>query len=278
MTRLAWMTDIHLDMAGDVFGKINSLVSTSRDADGIVITGDISNGGNIAAHLSLLEQAFEKPIYFVLGNHDYYGSGFSVVRNKVVELCRNSSYLKYMSSLPFIRFENGVHLIGHDGWYDAQNGNPQSDNMFMNDWIQISDFNVALRNAPMGRVLNKHVIIDISRRLAQQSVNHVANAIKAVAKQSQHIIIATHVPPFKESYTAFENHRGFSVMDLLPWYTSKIMGDTILSAAQTYPHIKFTVLSGHAHSHYDNDLLNNLTVKVGQAKYGNPQWASSLTI
>ncbi len=276
--RLAWATDIHLDVTGDTINKVQSIANASRDADAILITGDISVSNMILQHLSMLEMTLEKQIYFVLGNHDYYGSNFGTVRRAVNDFCGSSSYLKYMSSVSFMRLSPGVSLVGHDGWYDGQNGNPHSNALLMNDWIKISDFNAALRGAFGGQVLNKRVIIEISCKLAQQAVNHVANGIKAAVKDSNHIIVMTHVPPFKESFNAMEKYVGMSVNDVLPWYTCKLMGDTLLAAAKTYSHVKFTVLSGHAHSHYDDDLLNNLNVKVGRAIYGNPQLASSISI
>ena len=272
MTNLSWMTDIHLDMVGNLSQRLVDLSEKSRESDAILISGDISVSEILCEHLLILESFFQKQIYFVLGNHDYYGSSFLSVRKSVSNLCMKSSYLRYLCNVPFIKLnETGTYLIGHDGWYDAQNGHAYNDSLLMNDWLRISDFNSALRSAPGGKILNKNVIVDISRRLAQQSVNHVANAIKSIIRNAKHIVIMTHVPPFKESFTAFEHHSGNSTMDILPWYTSKVMGDTIFSAAKTYPNVKFTVLSGHAHSHYDDDLLNNLNVKIGKSTYGNPQ-------
>ena len=274
---LAWATDIHLDMTGDLFKRLKKLSEESKSCDGLLLTGDISVSSLLLQHLSLIESHFEKPIYFVLGNHDFYGSSIGSVRRRVIDHCMSSSYLKYMTSMPFVKLEEGTYLIGHDNWYDAQNGNPHNAELLMNDWIQIQDFNSALRGSFGGRVLDKGVIINVAQKLAQQAANHVANSIKAVVKSADHIVVMTHVPPFKESFNATKQGVD-SVMNILPWYTSKIMGDTIISAARTYPHIKFTVLSGHAHSHYDDDLMNNLNVKVGRAIYGNPQLANSLTI
>jgi predicted MPP superfamily phosphohydrolase len=276
--QIGWTTDIHLDMAGDVLGKIQKLSMDLRRCDALIITGDISVSDVVVPHLSMLETVIEKPIYFVLGNHDYYGSNIGTVRRNVTNLCNSSSYLRYMSSVPFIKLGEGKYLIGHDGWYDAQNGNPNGDSLLMNDWIRIADFNSALRASLMGRTLNKNTIIGISRQLAQQSVNHVANSIKSVIKNSDHIIVMTHVPPFKESFNASEKYSSIPSSEVLPWYTSKVMGDMLMNAARTYPHVKFTILSGHVHSHYDDDLLNNLNVKVGKSIYGNPQLLTSISV
>jgi len=276
--RLAWATDIHLDMAGDVLEKLKKLSFDSTDCDSLLLSGDISVASTIVPHLSMIEEVIQKPIYFVLGNHDYYGSNIGVVRRNVINHCNSSEYLRYMSSVPFIKLDEGKYLIGHDGWYDTQNGNPYNDSILMNDWIKISDFNVALRSSFGGRTLNKKVIVGLSKQLAQQAVNHVANSIKAVVKYSQHIIVMTHVPPFKESFNASEKYSMLPSSDILPWYTSRVMGDMLINAAKAYPHIQFTVLSGHTHSHYDDDLLNNLNVKVGKAIYGNPQVATTMYI
>jgi len=278
MTQLAWMTDIHLDMAGDLAGRLGSLSMSVRDSDGVIITGDISVSNMLTEHLSLIESAFQRPIYFVLGNHDYYGSNIGIVRRRVSAHCASSSYLKYMSNVPYVKLDGGAVLLGHDGWYDAQNGNPHSDTILMNDWLQIADFNSALRASPVGRVLNKNAIIQVARSIAQQAVNHVAGGIKAAVRDTRHIIVMTHVPPFRESFNAAEKYKGSSSSEIVPWYTCKLMGDMLMAAARAYPHVKFTVLSGHVHSRYDDDLLNNLNVKVGGAIYGNPQLASVISV
>lgn len=278
MTHLAWMTDIHLDMVGDLANRLKLMGVAVRNSEGVIITGDISVANMLTEHLSLLESAFQRPIYFVLGNHDYYGSNIGIVRRRVIDHCAGSSHLRYMSNFPYVKLDGGTVLIGHDGWYDAQNGDPYNDNILMNDWLQIADFNSALRASYTGRVLNKNVIIQVARAIAQQAVNHVANGIKSAVKDAKHIVIMTHVPPFKESFNAAEKYKGASSSEIMPWYTCKLMGDTLMAAAKAYPHVKFTVLSGHVHSHYDDDLLNNLTVKVGGAIYGNPQLASVISV
>ena len=64
--RLAWATDIHLDMTGDTINKVQSIANASRDADAVLITGDISVSNMILQHLSMLEMTLEKQIYFLV--------------------------------------------------------------------------------------------------------------------------------------------------------------------------------------------------------------------
>jgi len=275
---LAWITDIHLDMVGNLSSRLHSLAAEIINCDALLITGDISISSTLIQHLSMIEMIIAKPVYFVLGNHDYYGSTFGGVRRNVVDFCNSSSYLRYMNSVSYIKLGERKYLIGHDGWYDAQNGNPYGQSVLMNDWIQITNFNSALRASRGNSVIDKNIIIELSRMMAQESANNIAKKIKLIIKDSDHIVVMTHVPPFKESFNTSDKYREISSLEIMPWYTSKIMGDTLMSAAKTYPHVKFTVLSGHLHSHYDQDLLNNLTVKVGKAKYGNPQLASLISV
>lgn len=276
--KLAWFTDIHLDHVNDARFAVQSLANSASKCDSVIITGDISLANTLIGHLILLDQVIEKPIYFVLGNHDYYFSNIRVVRKHVIDACRSMSYARYLAAIPYVRLSKDTALVGDDGWYDALNGNPRNDTMLMNDWVRIQDFAPAIKGGLGGKMLDKNIIIQISQAICVAAVKHIADGIKAAIRDKhESIIVATHVPPFKESYNS-EKHRGLDISDVLPWYTSRTMGDMLLSAAKTYPHVKFTILSGHAHSHYDQDLLNNLNVRVGKSSYGSPQIAGYVDI
>ncbi len=55
-------------------------VLASQKLDGLFLTGDISTASQIEAHLQLFEDLYQSPVYFVLGNHDYYGGSIEAVR------------------------------------------------------------------------------------------------------------------------------------------------------------------------------------------------------
>lgn len=276
--KLAWMTDIHLDSVGDLYGKVLKLSESTAGCESVLISGDISVSPMIIEHLHVLEEALQKPFYFVLGNHDYYFSDIISTRRKVAQECRNLSYARYLATVPYFQIKPGVAIVGHDGWYDALNGDLRNNDIVMNDWLKIADFSTAIRSSFTGKVLDKATIVSVARAICRASVTHIASGIKAAAKdKNSHIVVVTHVPPFRESYNG-DKHRGMDSTSALPWYTSKTMGDTLLAAAVAYPHIKFTVLSGHTHSNYDNDLRNNLNVRVGKSQYGAPQIAGYVDI
>ena len=51
--------------------KTDARTMFSSRCDAVVITGDIGESPNVAAYLRELEQGLQRPIYFVLGNHDF---------------------------------------------------------------------------------------------------------------------------------------------------------------------------------------------------------------
>src|SRR5687768_3888091 len=72
--RLAWATDIHLDFLDDDGVRRFAAELAAPRADALILSGDLSHAEVLEHHLRLLAQGVPGPIYFVLGNHDYYGS------------------------------------------------------------------------------------------------------------------------------------------------------------------------------------------------------------
>lgn len=276
--KVAWFTDIHLDCVDDPIQHAENMSEQSRHADAIFITGDLSNSNKLLMHLRILEESIEKPIFFILGNHDFYFSDVASVRKNVVEACNNLRFCRYLSSIPYIRISKGVTLIGHDGWCDAGNGDLNSSQVIMNDWIKIGDYRPALLPLAGGMQISKLKVAEIAKNICSTSVRHVLQGIKcAIQEKSEKIIVMTHVPPFAESFV-FSPSKGMNAVDALPWYTSRMMGNMLFNAAKSCPKIQFTVMSGHTHAAFDQKILNNLTVKVGASEYGSPSLAGILDI
>jgi predicted phosphohydrolase len=276
--KAAWMTDIHLDCVGGLDTKLSELAEKCKNCEYVILSGDISVAPALESHLSMLEAVLQKPFYFVLGNHDYYFSDIMTVRRRVVEHCRRSEFARYLAAVPYVKLQPKTAIVGHDGWYDALNGDAMRSDIIMNDWIKIQDFSIAIKNSYLGKTLDKGAIIHIARLICAASVKHIAAGIRAAVRDGHdRIIIVNHVPPFKESYNS-DKYRGVDSSTVIPWYTSRTMGDTLFAAARAYPNVHFTSLSGHAHSHYDEYLLNNLNVRVGNSSYGSPQIAGYVDI
>lgn len=270
-TRIAWCTDVHLDhlKSEKEFHDFTSELIKSNPSR-IIITGDISTAKNIVYHMSAIEKATQRPIYFVLGNHDFFEGSIIGVRKQMRELVNVSSYLKYMSDpdLPYVGLTETTALVGHDGWYDLQHGHNMTLRFLMNDWRLISEYAGTMIMMRNSQKIDRDKIVDISRKLAHEGASHVQNGIKHASKHFKNIIVMTHVPPFAES----SRHLGRpSDPEAAGVFTSKIMGDVLLSAAQTYPHINFTVLAGHTHDPFNDLITPNLRCIVGAAEYEHPR-------
>lgn len=267
---LAWLTDIHLDCVNNLQVTINTLADEVAAADGVILSGDISVSHSLMHHLELLEDAFNKPIYFVLGNHDYYYSDILRVRKQVIAEHQDKRLCKYLGGLPFVMLSPTTALIGSDGWYDAYNGDVSKSQFIMSDWLNISDFKSAIRTTLTGKQIDMHRIMQVSREICKASVAHIARGISAVASNVNDILIVTHVPPFEQAYTNGK-YKNIPNDHVTPWYTSRTMGEMLLLASKTYPHVQFTILSGHTHSEYQGSITPNLRIKVGKSSYGTPQ-------
>lgn len=272
--KLSWATDIHLDHVDDQT-LINFGESVrAEDSEALIITGDISNAKDVVYHLSSLEKVVKKRVYFVLGNHDYYGSTIANVRKVMSELSSMAELLKYMPTISYVPLSKKTALIGHDGWYDALYGNYKSSRFAMNDWRAIGEFYNAgalmmlPRPYSVGYEVNYDKVVKVAQSLAQDAVAHVSRSIKEAVRYHDTIVIITHVPPFAESHI-YEGKVGEP--DKQPWYTSKMMGDMLLRAANIYTNVRFEVFAGHTHGKFDGKIRDNLHVHVGHSAYGSPK-------
>ena len=94
--KLAWLTDIHLNFLRDPDGFIGFLAES--DADAFLVGGDIGEADDVCLHLNGMDNALGRPVYFVLGNHDYYRGSIAGVREKVAALCEACPNLHYLSN------------------------------------------------------------------------------------------------------------------------------------------------------------------------------------
>src|SRR4030042_726772 len=92
-----WLNDIHLEFLGNP--EIESFVRSLADnkADGVLIAGDIAQAHTVSTYLSRLQHALAVPIYFVLGNHDFYHGSIAGVRSAITALVHRSSNLHWLS-------------------------------------------------------------------------------------------------------------------------------------------------------------------------------------
>lgn len=256
-TRVAWLTDIHLDFLEPP--EVERLCEQVRNSNpqAVLISGDISVADQLESHLAALDAAMACPIYFVLGNHDYYRSSIAAVRASLGSFCAGSTRLRWLTLGGVFPLSAHTALIGHDSWSDGRLGNHASSPVLLNDFFLIEEL-VGLEHGP--RLLKLNALGDEAaaffERLLPQALDRYEN-----------VILLTHVPPFEAACW----HEGrISGADYLPYFSCKAVGDVLTQCMQDRPERRLTVLCGHTHGEGVAQILPNLVVMTGGAEYGRP--------
>ena len=280
---LAWATDTHLDHIANDPVMMRVFVNQIKDSDcqGLVITGDISNARLVDCQLLALSRGVGEtfPIYFVCGNHDFYGGSICRVRELLTSICESNTQLCYLHATDFVPFTRETALVGVDGWYDGLYSPIQASRLLMNDFFLIEELRplhkfrkgeyvVHQKDGALHQKMQEWAAAD-----AASLTRKVTNAIQAGYKN---IVAATHIPPFPQN--SVYNGR-VSDGDWLPFFSSKLMGDCLLDLADNYPEVHFTVLCGHSHGEAVFTAgRSNLLCRTGKADYGYPRLADILTV
>lgn len=260
---LLWLTDIHLNFLNPTTREQFYRSLSMSGSDGVLISGDIAEANSLTSLLKEMAQVIQKPIYFVLGNHDYYRGSVAEVRQKMSVLNSMNSLLHWLPSCEPISLTNETVLVGQDGWADGRYGDYHKSQIALNDSLFIADLF-------QQKIVNKSALLDKMQQLADTDANQLKEKIEQ-AISSYHpskIAILTHVPPFKEACL----YQGkISGNDWLPYFASKATGNVLLKLAKKHPLTSFLVLCGHTHSEANYSPLDNLIVKTGKAEYSQPE-------
>jgi predicted phosphohydrolase len=275
--KLDWITDPHLDHMKGAPALIKFVDKLHhRDSDGLIITGDIGESRTIYEFMGILSGAYQRPIYFVLGNHDYYGNWMKQTRDRVRAVCKSCppGILNWMSDLTEpLMVSQDTAIIGHDGFYDGQCGLGAGSDLGMSDFRMgngIFDLAEAL-------AFGSSHLFDRLLSLAQTSADHLEKTIRKHVRQPiKRVLIITHVPPFHEaSYFRGRPSNARSA----PYYVNKTMGDMLRRVTAEYPDIAFDVYAGHTHGKKHYQAEDNLNVYVGSARYEQqPQFQTPIEI
>jgi predicted MPP superfamily phosphohydrolase len=204
-------------------------------------------------------------VYFVLGNHDYYGSSFRAVDGRVAGLCRRSSSLHWLQHSA-IALSASVRLIGVNGWYDAGYGDRGTD-LDMTDFQRIADLFVAKSES-------RERLLQVCAKRARREARRLQHQLRRCS-DARSLLIVTHVPPFQKAAW----HEGETSDDRwAPFFSSKVIGDVLLESARARPALQHTVLCGHTHGRGVYQPLPNLVVYTGRARYGAPELAGIVSI
>src|SRR5690349_18107793 len=137
--RLAWLTDVHLNFLPPAERQAFASSSALRHVDGVVITGDIAEASSLIAILDEFAGVVQRPVWFVLGNHDFYGGAIDQVRAQAAALSSTHRWLRWLPAMGSVRLTDDAVLVGQDGWGDARLGNVDRSQVELSDFSYIAD-------------------------------------------------------------------------------------------------------------------------------------------
>lgn len=254
---LAWLTDIHLDFVPDGGTSLWGEVAAAHP-DAVLLTGDIAVAATLRRTLEEAADVIKKPIYFVLGNHDFYGSTINAVRENMRQMTRTSPYLRWLPAAGVVTLGEGLALVGHDGWADARLGDVQGSKIELNDWSMIGDLTGL---SPSDR-------IQLLRQLGDEAAQYLRKVLVQKASAHEQIIVLSHPPPLAMACRYY----GFRSPDVwLPHLACAAAGEVLLDVADSFSQCRFTVLCGHTHGRALVRARPNLEVRCGSATYRKPK-------
>jgi Icc protein len=268
---LLWATDVHLDHlpvpeAAFEFGR--ALSNEQPAAAGLIVTGDIAEAHSVENILKDLTRGFDRPVYFVLGNHDYYRGSFRAVDRAVAATCGATAGLHWLHD-EVVSLGDGVPLIGVNGWYDAGYGNRDTD-------LELSDFTL-IEELFAAQDDSRRALLRACADRAQEQAQALEHRLVELLEREplRHVVVATHVPPFREAAW----HEGKPSDDRwAPFFSNRALGQVLLRWAERNPDVATTVLCGHTHGSGCYRARENLTVYTGRAQYGAPDLAGFLEV
>jgi len=257
--KLGWVSDIHLDCLNDDLAVDAFLEDVaSRNADAWLIGGDIAEASSVVAYLQRFELATRGTVYFVLGNHDFYGRSIEAVQRQIRSALSRSTRLVWLSDAEVQHVDGGLVIVGDDGWADARLGDARGTPVLLKDFFLIREL------AGLSRPSLIHAMTALGDAAAQRLEPKLCRA----AESSDRVVVLTHVPPFREA--AWYDGR-MSSDEFLPWFSSRAMGEVILACAAAHPAVRFLVLCGHTHGPGTCEPARNVIVHTAGAEYGAPR-------
>lgn len=276
MKRLAWLSDLHLNMA--TVDRIGLLTQQVRDAqpDLVLIGGDIGEAATFARLLHELSAALSIPIAFVLGNHDYYRGSIAEVRKDAQSLSRESEAVLWLPDAGVVPLTANTALVGHGGWGDGRLGNFLNSDVVLNDYLLIDQLRAAhAAPYPTPQAVLSPPLLNKLNALGDEAANHLRRVVPKALEQTHHVVVLTHVPPFREACW----HEGqLSDDNWAPHFTCQAVGQVLVECMTARPDCTMTVLCGHTHSPGEAKVLDNLEVLTAAAKYGEPALQQVLNV
>lgn len=255
--QILWVTDIHEDSCTPESLNLFIEEIARHDAPAVLVGGDTSNGQKSLDFLEILAEKTGKSLYFVLGNHDFYGHKIHDIREKAFALSQRNPNIHYLSDGDVCSLSESTGLIGHDGWADGRVGDFIQSTVSLGDYFLIDDL----------KDREGKELLDILHQLGDEAAEILGNSLEKALKKFSKIIMITHVPPFKEVCC----YHGMPCDDNWgPHFVCDAMGKKIFSLMKAHPDVEILVLCGHSHTNAEAQILPNVRAVAAESILGAP--------
>lgn len=274
MPRLAWLTDLHLNFVTEKQIVQFADKLRAQRPDMLLIGGDLGEADSWEPYLLQLDGLLSLPMYFVLGNHDYYGGSIYEVRERAKRITQRHDRLKWLPASGVVSLDSQTALVGHGGWGDARAKGFRNSRVILNDYFLITELRTAA-GLPEGiktwwgepSAINNQGLERHLKELGDETARHFREVVPQALAKHRHIIVLMHVPPFREACW----HAGkISDDNWAPHFCCIAAGEALKAIMQEHSTQRMTVLCGHTHGEGVATILPNLIVRTGGAKYGAP--------
>jgi predicted phosphohydrolase len=254
--KLIWLTDIHFDFLSSRQRAAFLARLAEQAPQAVLLGGDLSTAPRLAGDLKSIGDALQVPIYFVLGNHDFYYGSIEKVRHQARRLSGQGKNLFWLEDTGCVPLTNEVALVGHGCWGDGRAGDYWRASLELTDFFVIEEL----------KGLDRSERLSLLNRLGEEAADHLGRFCREAARHYRRVIVLTHVTPFFETCL----HEGRSDPEGLPFFCCQSAGEVLTEVAMAFPDVEFTVLSGHTHSQAHHQILPNLESRVSGARYYDP--------
>nr|WP_315424970.1 metallophosphoesterase [uncultured Pedobacter sp.] len=166
---------------------------TFENADLIILAGDINLGTKGIVWIK--ENIPDKPIIYVLGNHEYYKGTYPNTLRKIVELSKGSDV--HVLENNFVEFE-GIRFHGATLWTDfSLFGNPVEYGIICQS--KMNDYKLIRRDPSYSklRTIDTYKIHQISKNWLQKSLEE--------SKAYKNVVITHHAPSIRSIPQEYKN-------------------------------------------------------------------------
>lgn len=288
--KLGFATDTHLDHVKDIkeqqkHFRVGRNLAKQWEFDALVVTGDITVSGKLEQHFKPFIEGVGKPVYFVLGNHDFWYTHEPSLWKAAQE------YDGFLDKGLIVELTPQVALVGLTGWYDMRAGDFLTSNVIMPEMQAMPRFQGTgpdikmVRDPFMGKSRRStgdwpwERRVELYKRCCEFADTQTRDFLPVLEKAAgaySKVVIGTHFPPFEDACWSPKGKLTKDDPDNVDWVPYSVntrLGHHILALAEDFPRVDFLVLSGHTHHPGDAQIAPNVRAVTGKASYGMPNRA-----